>query len=101
MCSNCSDKKSARIEDLTFGLKKKKDINSKRNVRKTTGGAGVEGGKKKKKPNPTSQVMLHHVSFNVTTIEMGVVTVVRCLFLIEKVWLEVAAGDTDLCHSTN
>ncbi|XP_075875239.1 rab11 family-interacting protein 2 [Nelusetta ayraudi] len=26
-----SDKKSARIEDLTFGLKKKKDINSKRN----------------------------------------------------------------------
>lgn len=93
MCSNCSDKKSARIEDLTFGLKKKKDINSKRNVRKTTG--GVEGGKKK------NQVMLHHVSFNVTTIEMGVVTVVRCLFLIEKVWLEVAAGDTDLCHSTN
>lgn len=97
MCSNCSDKKSARIEDLTFGLKKKKDINSKRNVRKTTG--GVEGGKKRKEK--TSQVMLHHVSFNVTPIEMGVVAVVRCLFLIEKVWLEVAAGDTDLCHSTN
>lgn len=31
---NCSDKKSARTEDITFGLKKKKDINSKKNVRK-------------------------------------------------------------------
>lgn len=45
--------------------------------------------------------MLHYVSFNVTTAEMGAVAVVRRLFLIEKVWLEVAAGDTDLCHSTN
>lgn len=31
-----SGKKSARNEDITFGQKKKKDINGKKNVRKTT-----------------------------------------------------------------
>lgn len=30
-----SDKKSARLEELTFGQKKKKNINGKKNVRKT------------------------------------------------------------------
>lgn len=49
--------------------------------------------------------MLHDVSFNVTATEKGdgreAVTVVRRLFLIEEVWLEAAAGDTDLCHSAN
>lgn len=31
-----SEKKSARKEDITFDQKKKKDINGKKNVRKTT-----------------------------------------------------------------
>lgn len=59
--------------------------------------------------------MLHAVSFNVT-IEMkkkkikgGMTSAgstvpflpLPCLFLIEKVWFDMAAGDTDLCHSTN
>lgn len=64
-------------------------------------------------------MLLHVVSFNVTTIETekkkkikgendlgrlaGAIpaSVVPCLFLIEKVWFDMAAGDTDLCHSTN
>lgn len=56
---NCSDKKSARTEDITFGLKKKKDINSKKNVRKTT----------REKQAICQVMLLHVVSFNVT-IEM-------------------------------